>query len=93
MMATSPQGEIDIPITKIELPHGISAGVWLGYLIEGNIPVFEEHAARLERGIGLDAWANMDVDEKAMIVAMRRLSMQLANLQAEAEITRAEKKK
>lgn len=85
-------GEIDVSITKIELNHGISTGIWLGSLFGGIIPVYEEHLARLERGIKLNEWSEMDVDEKAMIVAIRRLNRSMENLQAEAEIAKSEKK-
>jgi hypothetical protein len=91
-MATKHQGELDVAITKIELTHAVSAGVWLGSIIDGIVPVYEEHLARLERHIDLDTWAKMDVDEKAMIIAIRRITLALNNLQAEAEIAKSEKK-
>lgn len=82
---------MDTPATKVELEHGVSPGVWLGSLANGLIPVYEEHLARLERGINLDEWAKMSVDEKAMIVAVRRISNAMQNLQAEAEIVQSKK--
>jgi hypothetical protein len=53
------------------------------------ITVYEEHAARLERGIGLEAWGTMEEMEKALIVASRRVSIAMRNLQEEAQIDEA----
>jgi hypothetical protein len=68
-------------------------GIWLGTPFAGMIPVYEEHLARLERNIGLNAWTSMDIDEKAMIIAMRRIQRAVDNLQSEAEIAKAESKR
>jgi hypothetical protein len=46
----------------------------------------------MERNIGLKDWAEMDVTEKALFIAVRRLGMAMKNLQSEAEIQSAEKK-
>lgn len=91
-MVTKNQGEISIPITKIELSHATSSGVWLGSICPGIIPTYEEHIARIEHKISLEAWSEMSVDEKAMIIAVRRISRAMENLQAEAEIEKSEKK-
>jgi hypothetical protein len=74
------------------LQHGVSAGIHLRLLGEGFVPILEEHTARVERNIGLNKWAKMDVTEKALIIALRRLNMAMKNLQSEAEIVSAEKK-
>jgi len=79
-----------MPVTKIELEHGVSAGVTLRSPAYGLVPIYEEHEARLERGIGVQAWMDMDETEKALIVAARRIRIAIANLQAEAEIKRSE---
>lgn len=84
-------GDFDIPVTKVELEHGISSGVFLTSLANGLVPVYEEHLARLERGIDLDTWAEMKVDEKALVIAVRRVTLAMNNLQAEAEIRKAKK--
>jgi len=55
-------------------------------MARGIVPIYEEHEARLERGIGVDAWMEMDEREKALIIAARRTRIAIANLQAEAEI-------
>jgi hypothetical protein len=56
------------------------------------VPTFEENSARLERNYTLEAWANLDRTEKAMIIAIRRIGNAMQNLQTEAEI-RASKRK
>lgn len=53
------------------------------------VPIYEEHAARLERGISLDVWSDMNEIEKALIIARRRIGIQMQNLQTEAEIHKA----
>jgi hypothetical protein len=89
---TRNNGDIDEPATKIELEHGISSNLWMVSLAPGLIPIYEEHAARLERGISLETWEKMNVDEKAMIVAVKRIMVAMSNLQSEAEIKAMEKK-
>lgn len=56
------------------------------------MPLHEEHEARLERGIRISEWMQIDEIEKALIVASRRIRIALANLQAEAEIRYSEQK-
>lgn len=53
------------------------------------VPVYEEHSARIERGITVRDWLEMCETEKALIIARRRVSLQMQNLQTEAEIRRA----
>ena len=53
------------------------------------VPVYEEHAARLERGLTVASWLELDETEKALIIARRRISIQMQNLQTEAEIRKA----
>jgi len=85
-------GDITVPATKVELEHGISSNLWMESLAPGLIPIYEEHVARLERGIGLTEWDKMSMEEKAMIVAVRRTTIAMSNLQSEAEIKAMEKK-
>ena len=85
-------GEIDLPVTAVELEYAVYSGAKLKILAEGMVPVFEEHEARLERGIGLEAWGAMPLHEKAMLIALRRTNIALQNLQNEAEIRDAERK-
>lgn len=83
---------IQIPITQIEVDNGVSAGVQLKALGPGMVPIHEEHEARLGRGIGLEDWMNMDVFEKALVIANRRVRIAQGNLQADAEIKDAKRK-
>lgn len=61
-------------------------------LAQDMVPLHEEHEARLERGITLDIWSRMDIFEKALLIANRRIRIQIKNLQAEAEIRDAKRK-
>lgn len=79
-------------MTQVELEEGISAGVSLKALAQDLVPLHEEHEARLERGIPLKAWSDMDMYEKALLIANRRIRVQIKNLQAEAEIRDAKRK-
>lgn len=71
----------------------MSAGIRLRSLGIGMVPVYEEQEARLERNISMRQWEEMTVDEKALIVAMRRIRIAMQNLQTEAEIRDAERNK
>lgn len=55
------------------------------------VPIFEEHTARLERGISVSSWLEMSETEKALIIARRRISVQMQNLQTEAEIQKTKR--
>lgn len=83
---------MNTPVSRIELEHGVSAGVRLKAYGEGMVPLYEEHEARLERGISLEAWYAMEEMEKALIVASRRIRFMLHNLQEEAQIRQANRK-
>jgi hypothetical protein len=76
---------------QAELEFGVSAGVSLKLLGHGLVPIHEEHEARLERGISLAAWSDMDMFEKALLIANRRIRNMISNLQAEAEIRKAKR--
>ncbi len=80
-----------MPVTEVELDHGLSAGIQTQALGGDMVPIQEEHEARLERGIGLAEWAVMDVLEKALIIAVRRNRNAMQNLHTEAEIRQAER--
>jgi hypothetical protein len=79
------------PVTQIELEYGINAGVNVRSLADGIVPLQEEHDARLERGIGIEAWMGMDEREKALIVAHRRNRIAIHNLQEEAQIKKSKR--
>src|SRR5262245_51032566 len=89
---TRRDGYVHENITRIELQYGISVGVVLRSSSEEMVPFYEEHAARLERGISLENWASMPVMEKALLIAHRRISISMKNLQTEAEIKESERK-
>lgn len=74
------------------MQYGISSGAVLKSLAEGLVSLYEEHETRAERGIGLEAWGNMAMNEKAFLIAQRRITLSLKNLQAEAEIKDSERK-
>ena len=84
---------MDVLITGIPLEHGVNAGIRLRSMGADLIPLYEEHEARLERGIPLDAWGAMSVDEQALLVATRRIRLAISNLQSEAEIEASERKR
>ena len=54
------------------------------------VPPYEEHLARLERGIAMKEWYEMHPIERALIVAIRRINIMEKNLQTEAEIEKSE---
>lgn len=76
----------------MELDDPVYSGIKLKSLIEGMVPVYEEQAARAERGISMDDWVAMPLHEKAMIIALRRVGRAMANLQSEAEARHLERK-
>lgn len=55
----------------------------------GLVPLYEEHEARLERGIDIKEWMAMDEREKALLIAARRIRIAIHNLQEEAQIKQA----
>lgn len=89
---TKRQNNQDVPVTEIELDHGTESGIHWQMIGVDMVPLQEEHEARLERGIGLEEWGRLPLMEKAMIVAVRRNRIATENIQAEAEIRRAERK-
>ncbi len=84
-------GGVLTPVSRIELEFGVNSGVNLRSY-SGTIPIYEEHEARLERGISLDGWDTMEEFEKALIVASRRIRLAMSNLQEEAQIRKSKKK-
>lgn len=90
--ATRRVGYVDKRVTQVELEHGIYSGVKLKSIGDGMVPMFEEHEARLERGIGLDAWGTMPLFEKALLIAHRRVRNAMSNLQTEAEMKDSERR-
>lgn len=83
---------LELPVSQIEPEHGVSAGIRLRSFGSGLVPLYEEHESRLERGIELEAWGEMEEMEKALIVAARRIRIAIKNLQEEAQIEESERK-
>jgi len=77
-------------VTGVELEYGVSAGIRLRSLAQGLVPLYEEHTTRLERGISIEDWGKMDSTEKALVIAARRITIAMKNLQSEAEIRHME---
>lgn len=80
---------IEILITEIEPENAIYSGVLYKSTLAGLISPQEEHTARLERNLRLEEWYAMDVYERALVIANRRIRMAEHNLQADAEIIHA----
>lgn len=80
---------IEQPITQIEPENGVSSGVQYKSYLPGLVSPLEEHSARLERGIRLPIWQRMPMEEKALLIAHRRVRRAEQNLQADAEIRKA----
>jgi hypothetical protein len=76
----------------VELEYGVSSGVRLRSLAEGLVPLYDEHIARLERGISIEDWGKLASTEKALLIAARRIHIAMQNLQSEAEIKHSENK-
>ena len=87
---TKQVGYIPENITRIELENYINAGVRWGALDVDMVPIFEEHAARLEKNYKLIEWYELDRMERAMIIAVRRIDIAAKNQQTEAEIKKAQ---
>lgn len=79
-------GYTEESITRIELDHGISAGIRWGAIGADMVPTFEEHATRLESRYEIEKWYALDPMERAIIVAVRRIDIAAKNQQSEAEI-------
>jgi len=57
------------------------------------VSLFEEHQTRVENHFSLENWGKIEPIERAMMVALRRIKIQMENLQAEAEIKNAERQR
>ena len=84
-------GEISVPVTRVELSHAISSGTELKVIGADMVPLYEEHTARLEARFTLAEWTALDVMEKALVIAQRRISIALENIQSEAQINHAKR--
>jgi len=89
--ASQSNGSISVPVTRVELEHAVSSGAELKVIGADMVPLYEEHTARLEIGCNLKQWEEMDVTEKALVIAQRRIKIALENIQAEAQIRQAKR--
>lgn len=89
LRVTKRSGYVDENITNLELENGISAGIRWGCLGPDMVPIFEEHAARIEKNYRMEEWFSLDSMERAMIIAVRRIDIAAKNQQAEAEYKKA----
>jgi hypothetical protein len=90
---TIKQDEITRNVTEVELEHGVSAGIGLRSLVKGMIPVFEEQDVRIDNKMSLAEWDALPYMERVIIVALTRTKRAMSNLQTEAEIRDADRKK
>ena len=88
-------GELQENITRVELEHGINAGIRWRTLGRDMVPIFEEHSAREEKGYSMKEWYALEPMERAIVIAVRRIDNAAKNHQAEAEIkaSKAKQKK
>lgn len=69
----------------------MDAGIRWGALGSDMVSIFEEHTARIEKGYRLKEWASMDMTERALIIALRRVDIAIKNHQTEAEVEKAQR--
>lgn len=86
---TKHSGELRENVTRFEAEYAVSAGIMWGAIGEGMVPLYEEHAARIESGYTIEQWYGVDRMERALVVAMRRIDIAQKNLQSDAEIRKA----
>ncbi len=82
-------GEVEYPVTELELDHAVYSGVTQKASGIDLVTIQEEQEARIEADIRLEEWSAMDVFEKALLIAVRRNKNAIANQQAEAEIKKS----
>lgn len=85
-----------MPAKQFKARTGIDTGVsYIIYGIPGNIPVFEEHDARIKAGYTLTEWYKLDSGARALEVAHYRLRniIDLAGNDAMAEAVKRKNKK
>lgn len=79
---------VSYSVERIEFENTLSAGIQWRSLWKGQVPIFEEHQARLERGYSLEAWYALPYMERALVVAARRLDQASKGHQNDAEIAK-----
>ena len=88
---TKTVGEVEVNVSNIEPEESVTTGVMWKSFGRKAVPVFEEHLARMEKGISVDTWLQMTGLERAFIIAMRRTQKAVENQQAEAETRKAKR--
>ena len=86
-MVTAPKGAIRDSVTRVET-DGVSAGIRWGALGVEMVPIFEETTVRIDQRYTTGEWAQLDPMEKAIMVAQKRISNAIQNIQSEAEMRR-----
>lgn len=86
-MVTAPNGAIRDSVTRVET-NGVSAGIRWGALGVDMVPIFEETTVRIEQRYTTEEWARLDPMEKAIMIAQKRISNAIQNIQSEAEMRR-----
>ncbi len=84
-------GETHELITRVEIERRVDAGIIWRSIGEGMVPIFEEHAARSERGYSVEKWYALEPMERAMIIAIRRIDNAMKNHYSEAEAKQAKR--
>jgi len=90
-MVTIPNGITRDSVTKAQLDNGPATGLQWGSLGVGMVPIFEEHAARLDRNMTLEQWGALDPMERALLVAQKRIDYAIRAVQEEAAARKAGK--
>ena len=89
--ATQTLDGLNIPVTQVDLDNSVSPNVRLRAVGASMVPLYEEHSARLNAKYSVREWEAMDVTEKALVIAQRRISVALENIQADAQIKHAKR--
>lgn len=82
---TKKVGEVDEPITHVELEERVNAGIQWKSIGSDMVPIFEEHSVRVERGHTLESWYALQPMERAIMVAQKRIENSMKNHYSEAE--------
>ena len=81
-----------VPIQEAHLKHSVPTGITYEVMVPGVVPFYEECEAAQWGHFNMRAWTDLEVEEKALIVAQKRLARQI-ELHAEDAVARAAEKK
>jgi len=76
---------IPFSVERVEFENTVSAGIQWRSIWEGQVPIFEENLARLERNYTLTEWYALPYMERAIVVAVRRIKNASEGHQNDAE--------